>query len=163
MTTRDHSVQSATREKLIEHLFIGEILKHAWKNGVAIEIAKPEVDNAGYDIILESNRIIRHVQLKSSYIGGRTSQQKIHISLADKPSGCVIWVYFNEESLDLGPFYFYGNLPGEPLPSIESLKIAKHTKGNKDGIKAERPNLRVINIGNFKRLETISDLYQHLF
>lgn len=71
MKTNAHSNNSAFREKLIEHLLVGELLKFAWKHELAIEVAKPEVDNSGYDIILESNNIVRHVQLKSSYIGGR--------------------------------------------------------------------------------------------
>ncbi len=47
-------------------LFIGELLKISWASKKCdLEFAKPEVDNAGYDLILEANGIIRHVQLKS--------------------------------------------------------------------------------------------------
>lgn len=163
MNTSNHSLNSGSREKLIEHLLIGEFLKFAWNNDLSLEISKPEVDNSGYDIIVESNRFIRHVQLKSTYIGGRTSTQKIHISLANKPSGCVVWVYFDQETLNLGPFYFFGDEAGIPLPSIDDMRIAKHTKGNKDGLKAERPNMRIVNKGNFERIETIKELYERLF
>jgi hypothetical protein len=76
---------------LIEHLFIGELLKHSWLHDQAsLEISKPELDRAGHDIILESNGITRHVQLKSSARTAKTASQKIHVDLADKPSGCVI-------------------------------------------------------------------------
>ena len=45
-----HSEQSSYREKLIEHLFIGELLKLSWTNGdCQLEVGKPEVDNSGYD------------------------------------------------------------------------------------------------------------------
>jgi len=41
-----HYLKSSFREKLIEHLFIGELLKLSWlEGGCALEIAKPEVDN----------------------------------------------------------------------------------------------------------------------
>lgn len=163
MSIVNHSENSTFREKLIEHLFIGELLKHAWKSGNAIEVSKPEVDNSGYDIVLESNQFLRHVQLKSSYIGGRTSTQKIHLSLAAKPSGCVVWIYFHQQTLDLGPFLYFGNVAGNPLSSIENHRIAKHTKGNKDGVKTKRPNLRIINKGSFDRVETIEELYHRLF
>ena len=94
MSTR-HTEHSSYREKLIEHLFIGELLKISWKNGdCQLEVAKPEVDNSGYDVVVEANGVIRHVQLKASYIGGKTSRQKVHTKLADKPSGCVVWIYF---------------------------------------------------------------------
>lgn len=159
-----HTVYSSYREKLIEHLFIGELLKISWQDDdCQLEVAKPEVDNSGYDIILEGGRVVRHVQLKSSYIGARASQQKIHVKLADKPSGCAIWVYFNEETLELGPFYFFGGTPGEPLPSLEGAKIARHTKGNSEGHKAERPNIRVLNKGQFICFDSISEIYKALF
>ena len=77
-----HSKHSSYREKLIEHLFVGELLKLSWTTGdCELEVGKPEVDNSGYDVILEANRIIRHVQLKASFISGRTSRQKIHLKL----------------------------------------------------------------------------------
>lgn len=159
-----HTEHSSFREKLIEHLFVGELLKIAWKKGDCdLEVAKPEVDNSGYDVILEANRVVRHVQLKASYKGGKTSRQKVHVKLADKPSGCVVWIYFDENTLELGPFYFFGDKAGSPLPSLEGIKIAKHTKGDSDGLKAERPNIRQLNKGQFQRIDSISNVYLALF
>ena len=126
-------------------------------------VSQPEVDISGYDIIIEANRIVRHVQLKSSYIGGKTSLQKVHLKLANKPSGCVVWIYFDENTLDLGPFYFLGGDPGQPLPPIREAKIARHTKGDQDGYKAERPNIRDLNKGDFTKYETIQEIYKVLF
>ncbi len=159
-----HTEHSSYREKLIEHLFVGELLKIAWQNETCdLEVAKPEVDNSGYDVILESNCVVRHVQLKSSYIGGKTSRQKVHVKLADKPSGCVIWIYFDESTLELGPFYYFGDKAGSPLPSLEEVKVARHTKGDSDGLKSERPHIRELNKGQFQRIDSIQDVYQILF
>ena len=58
---------------------------------------------------------------------------------------------------------FFGGKPGSPLPSLKNLKVAKHTKGDAGGHKAERPNIRIINKGSFKRYETIKELYGVLF
>ncbi len=56
-----HFLKSAYREKLIEHLFIGELRKLSWVEGsCSIEIAKPEVDSQGYDLMAEENGVIRH-------------------------------------------------------------------------------------------------------
>ena len=147
----EHSLHSSYREKLIEHLVIGELLKFSWKNkDFTLEVSKPEVDNSGYDIIAEANGIIRHIQLKTAFIGSATATQKIHISLAKKPSGCVVLVYFNNETLELGPYYFFGADPGLPLPSLENLKTAKHTKGDATGLKSERPNIRISEYPNIR-------------
>jgi hypothetical protein len=161
---KEHYINSSFREKLIEHLLVGELLKLSWMNkDFSLEVSKPEVDNSGYDLIIEANGILRHVQLKAAFVGAKTARQKIHTSLETKPSGCIVWVYFNQENLELGPFLFFGGKPGEPLPDLSGFKVAKHTKGDADGFKAERPNIRTINKGSFKSYKSIKELYHVLF
>ena len=76
-----HYLKSSFREKLIEHQFIGELLKCAWQDGeCSMEIAKPEVDSGGYDLIAEQNGIVRHIQLKASHVNAKAAKQKIHIA-----------------------------------------------------------------------------------
>ncbi len=159
-----HTESSSYREKLIEHLFAGELLKLSWlKNGCELEISKPEVDNAGYDLVGEVPGIIRHIQVKTSVIGGSTASQKVHLRLCGKPSGCVVWIYFDETTLTLGPFLYFGAAAGQRLPAVDGLKVAKHTKGNKDGLKAERPNIRVVPKRLFESIPTIDGIYAKLF
>ena len=159
-----HFLKSSFREKLIEHTFIGELLKISWKSGLCdLEVAKSEVDNQGYDLIAESNGVIRHIQLKASKSTASTPSQKVHVALAKKPSGCIIWIYFDERTLELGPFLFFGSEAGLPLPDIAGFKIAKHTKANAEGIKKERPEIRVVNKGEFVRFNRIVDVYSILF
>jgi hypothetical protein len=159
-----HYIHSSLRERLIEHLFIGEVLKYAWQQGMQeVEVSKPEVDNGGYDVVFEYGGIIRHVQLKSTYIGSKNTRQKVNIALAQKPSGCVVWVFFNQETLALGPFLFFGGRPGKKLPDVSKHKTAKHTKGDSTGMKKERPNIRILNKGDFTTLETLADVVKSLF
>ena len=159
-----HYLKSSFREKLIEHLFIGEMLKLSWRSeGCGLEVAKPEVENQGYDLIAEENGVIRHIQLKAAHLQAKAAKQKVHIALSAKPSGCVVWVYFNEETLELGPLLFFGNSAGEPLPSLDGRRVAKHTKANSDGVKAERPEIREIPKGRFEKLETMEQVYAKLF
>lgn len=120
------------------------------------------IDHRGYDILVESRGILRHIQLKSTRKGGRASNQKIHLSLADKPSGCVVWTVFDEEALDIDHYLFLGGAPGEKLPPLGD-RVAKHTKGNADGEKLERPMLREVPKRNFKKIETFDELYDTLF
>ena len=160
----EHSLHSSYREKLIEHLLIGELLKLSWKTkDYSLEISKPEVDRSGYDIIAEANGIIRHIQLKATFVGSTTATHKIHISLAKKPSGCVVFMYFDNETLELGPFFYFGADPGQPLPDLNNFKTAKHSKGDSSGVKAQRPNIRVLNKGSFIECKTVQDLYNKLF
>lgn len=159
-----HYRKSSYREKLIEHLFTGALLKQAWLDGSCeLEIARPEVDNQGYDIIAESKGIIRHIQLKTSHRKANAAKQNVHIALASKPSGCVVWIYFDEGTMELGPFLYYGARSGEALPSLEGFKVAKHTKGDADGVKKERPAIREIPKAKFKKCATLEELYDQLF
>jgi len=159
-----HSENSSYREKLIEHLFVAELLKLSWlHHNCSLEVAKPEVDNAGYDLIAEAMGLVRHIQLKTSIIGGKAAFQKVHTKLAGKPSGCVVWIYFDEKTMRLGPFLYFGAEAGQPLPNLNERKIAKHTKGNKDGVKAERQNIRILPKGKFKSIKSIEALYAKLF
>lgn len=159
-----HTEHSSYREKLIEHLFISELLKISWlRREYSLEISKPEVDRAGYDIVAENRDVIRHIQLKASYVGGKTSRQKVHIKLGEKPAGCVVWIYFDHATLQLGPFFFFGGSPKERLPDLSEARVGRHTKGNRDGFKAERPNIREVNKGDFSCYESIDELYDVLF
>lgn len=159
----EHFLESSIREKVLEHLFIGDLLRCLWRRGIrGVEILRAEVDSNGYDLVLEYQSIIRHVQLKASYNKAKTARQNIQLSLGDKPSGCVIWLQFDPETMELGPFLWLGNKAGEKLPCLGD-RIARHTKGAKDGYKAERPRLRIVNKGSFERVETIDDVANLLF
>jgi hypothetical protein len=162
MGTEQHYLKSSFREKLIEHLFIGELLKLSWLDGsCSLEIAKPEVDYQGYDLIAEEKGIIRHIQLKTSHLEAKAVKQKVHVALTTKPSGCVVWVFFNEKTMEPGPYLFF-ETHGLPL-SLDGLKIAKHTKADSKGVKAERAEIREIPKSKFTKYETVAQIYEQLF
>lgn len=159
-----HSDRSSHREALLEHLFAGEVMKHLWKRGDwRLEILKPQVDDGGYDLVLEANAIIRHVQLKASFRDSTVNQTNINMALAAKPSGCVVFLWFDQDTLDLGPFAFFGAEPGKPLPDISAFKTAKHTKANALGVKGERTNIRTIRLSQFEKVQTIDQIVTRLF
>lgn len=156
--------QSVYREQLIEHLLIGYWLKYSWLHaGATLEVSQPSIDRSGHDVVLEANGVTRHLQLKSSSHAASTPAQNIHLGLASKPSGCVVWTRFDRATMKLGPFLFFGADPGLPLPSLNAFKVAKHTKGNKNGVKMERPNLRVVRMSQFRKIADIASLYVALF
>src|ERR671924_1632817 len=93
MSNVAHSTRSSHREALLEHLFAGEVMKHLWRGGNwRLEVLKPQVDDGGYDLVLEANAIVRHVQLKSSFRGSTVDKVNLNVLLAAKPSGCVVFM-----------------------------------------------------------------------
>jgi hypothetical protein len=164
MAATEHSLYSRYREALLEHLFAGEVMRHLWLRGnVRIEMLKPQVDDGGYDLVLEANGVVRHVQLKSSHHGSSTSVAKVSLHLAKKPSGCVIWLQFDAATLQLGPYLWFGSEPGKRLPDIAAFPVARHTKGNAEGVKLDRPNLRVVPRRAFESIATVEALLRRLF
>jgi hypothetical protein len=163
----DKFLQSSYYEKLIEHIFIADLLETAWLKGqIQIEVSKAEIDNSGYDLILECNKVIRHIQLKCSDEKSKTNVQKINKKLSDKPSGCIVWIVRKvdeEHSSYKLRYLFFGGEPGQPLHSLDNYNTAKHSKGNAEGTKVLRPNIKQINKGVFIKVDHTKDLLNKLF
>jgi len=154
-------------EKLVEHVFVSEILQETWyRFGHVVEVLRSEVDASGFDVVFECGRIVRHVQLKTTRPGATTQSQKVNVALADKPSGCIVWLVRKEDRttcrMELS-YLFFGNAAGEALPLLKDFKVAKHTKGDKTGLKRERPNIRIVPKSQFRVVETTAELISLLF
>jgi hypothetical protein len=157
------AAHSSAREKVLEHLFVGELLRCLWRRGIRnMEVLRAEVDMGGYDLVLAANKVLRYVQLKSSHRTSATANVPVNINLEGKPGGCVIWMKFDPETVELGPYLWFGAKPGEPALSLGS-RIARHSKGDKNGVKAFRPNIRVLPIGRFQKLGSIDEVVDALF
>jgi hypothetical protein len=157
-----HYTESSARENLVEHVFLGELLRGLWRKNVRdLEVLRPEVDSGGYDLALEFKGLTRHVQFKSSFVGARRSDVTASIKLLDRPSACILWIYFDPETLLLGPFLWFGGAAGEKIPPLGD-KIAKHTKPNAMREKADRPAHRVIPKSRFDKLATIDAVIEKL-
>jgi hypothetical protein len=162
-STVDHSIHSVLRETIVEHLFVGDLLRRLWQRGVTdVEVLRSEFDAGGYDLLLSRRKIVRHVQLKAVVKGGRTSDVKVSMNLSEKPSGCVLCIVVTPD-LDVCGYRWFGGRPGQKLPDIGMRKIARHTKANADGVKLERPNLRVIALREFEQLESLDTTLARLF
>lgn len=154
---------SSHREKVVEHVFLGELLRYLWVKRIAgVQVLKPEVDAAGYDIVLSLGRVIRHVQLKTMIKGGKARFQPMHDSLATHPSGCVVWIVLNED-LGFEQFLWYGERPGRPLGKLLDCSRAKKTMANSKGVKSFKPNTRKVPKSAFESLDGIDALVDRLF
>src|SRR5258705_13222598 len=122
-----HSTDSSLREQALGHIFLGQLLAFMWRTSARdIEVLKSEVDRGGYDIVLEANRVIRHVQLKSSFSGSKVRNVDVSMKLLLKPNGCIVWLEFDRESLAIDRFYWFGGPPGMPLPELGN-RISRHS------------------------------------
>ena len=158
-----HSYDSSLREQALVHQFLGDLLAGMWRIGARdIEVLKSEVDRGGYDVVLEANGIVRHVQLKSSFRGSKVRKVSVSTKLLRKPGGCILWLEFDPESLAIEGYYWFGGNAGNALPDL-GLTVARHSKGNGTGKKTERLIHRVLTRGKFEAVTDMSGVIGKLF
>jgi hypothetical protein len=94
LTSNDaHFHHSTLRERIVEHLFIGDSLRRLWHLGVMdVEVLRSEFDAGGYDLVMSRRKVTRHIQFKSVMVDGKAARTSISMKLMEKPSGCVIWI-----------------------------------------------------------------------
>lgn len=157
-----HAIFSTLRENIIEHLFAGELLRRLWQREIFdAEILKSEFDAGGYDLVLTCRHAIRHIQLKVSRFGGSRVDVNVNLRLAEKPSGCVVWIVV-DDNLNFVEWRWFGDPHGGSLPDVADLKVVRHTKGNAQGVKHLRVGHRLVPQKRFERLETLDDLLLRL-
>jgi hypothetical protein len=157
-----HYHYSTLRERIVEHVFVGDALRELWRRGVVdVEVLRSEFDAHGYDLVMARGNIVRHIQFKT---GKSPKPGKVSISqaLADKPSGCVIWICVDDH-LDMGPFFWFGGDPGEPLPAIDGYSNPRRPTHNKEGVRPLRKNHREVPCKDFRKLSKLAEVLEALF
>jgi hypothetical protein len=159
-----HFVHSTLRERIVEHVFVGEALQLLWQRGVTdVEVLRSEFDAGGYDLVMSCKKIVRHIQFKTTSVNGKAANIKASLKLMEKQSGCISWIFITSK-LELHHYLWLGGAPGQPLPpDILGLKPAKQTKGNAQGKKAEKPQHRIISRKRFDKLGTVEEVLERLF
>jgi len=153
---------SVLREKVFEHLFLGDLTRTLLKSGRRCEVLRAEFDGSGFDVALEAEGVLRHVQLKAMRADGKRAHVDIHMALAAKPSGCVVWMLVDPATFETTAYRWFGDQPARPLPALDG-KAVRHTKADSQGVKAERADLRQLGRGRFETIADMEGLIERLF
>ncbi|HEY2355019.1 MAG TPA: hypothetical protein VGH79_09005 [Gaiellaceae bacterium] len=147
--------ESRTVENLIEHVFLSEVIQECFfRQRRLVEVARAEVDAAGYDLILGLDGVVRHVQLKASRRGGSTRKQTINRKLADRQGGCIVWIEYSVDPTSCRADLSYLWREAAKLPAT----VARNTRTG-----APRVNSCDIKRSEFERLPDVSSLVDRLF
>jgi hypothetical protein len=162
MDTMAHYEHSTLRERIVEYVFVGDALRTLWRRGVVdAEVLRSDFDAHGYDLVMARGRIVRHIQFKTG-TSSKPGNVSVAQALAEKPSGCVIWIRVSDD-LDMGPFFWFGGAPGEPLPPIAHYSSPLRATHNKNGVRPPRQNHRLVPSREFQGLETLDAVLEMLF
>lgn len=149
-------------EKTLEYQLLGALTAELLRRGMRYEVLRGDFDLDGYDIVIAAGGVTRHVQLKCMAAGGKTARVPLSIRLRDKPSGCVIWMTYDPAAMTLKSLRWFGGSPGMRLPDLGD-RVARHTRGNKDGVKALRQLIRIMPAREFDTVPDIASLADRLF
>jgi hypothetical protein len=157
-----HFQNSTLRERIVEHVFVGQALRALWCRGVVdVEVLRSEFDAYGYDLVMGRGPIVRHIQFKTG-TSAKPGDVSISTALGSKPSGCIIWIRVTPQ-LEMGPFFWLGGAPGEPLPLLDAYGSPRRATHNKAGERPLRKNHRVIPGRDFRRLDAFDQVLEALF
>lgn len=157
-----HYKNSTLRERIVEHVFVGEALRALWRRKIVdVEVLRSEFDAHGYDLVMGRGKVVRHIQFKTGTTA-KPPDVSVSKSLATKPSGCVIWIRVTPD-LDMGPFFWFGGEPGKPLPPIEDYASPRRPTHNAQGERPLRLNHRLVPGKVFTPLPDIDAVLRNLF
>ena len=77
-----HYLYSTLRERIVEHVFVGEALRRLWQRGVTdVEVLRSEFDAGGYDLVMSRGKVTRHIQFKSVMVEGKAARTSVSLKL----------------------------------------------------------------------------------
>ena len=116
-----------------------------------------------YDLVLQCGGVTRHVQLKTKRLTGKTATYKLSTLLYNQPAACVVVLEWDLPPGAYPPrtltYRWFGGRPHEPIPNLGE-KIAKHTKGDSQGIKTEKPTSPCDRSGQVQQ-GVVNDRHRH--
>jgi hypothetical protein len=134
------AARSTYVENVLTHGFLYQLSREAWKlsPGHNLQIAKAEVDDSGYDVVLTLGKHVRYIQLKQAHHLKKNNRVSIQLAFSRIVGSCIVVIRYHAESLEITGFHFYGSKPTEPMLSIDGLppsrlsgRIDRNTNMNK--------------------------------
>lgn len=92
---------SRYREKIIEHIFISELMQAMARRGKKIELLRTDTDMFGYDLMVKWKKRFKYIQLKGKTKKGGAVKFNIHQSLIKNDDGTIILILIDDNDVNL--------------------------------------------------------------
>ena len=149
-------------EQVLEYGFLAALSAELLRRDLRFEVLRADIDLYGHDLVVEVDGILRHIQLKGMVRGGASREVNVNTMLAEKPSGCVIWMTYDPATFAIEGWRWLGGAPGEKLTGLGD-RVGKHSRPNSGGGKNPRPNILRVSAGRFTKVSNIAALADLLF
>jgi hypothetical protein len=157
MSSTEHSLLSSYRESLLEHLLRGgsDAACLALRASPS-EVLKPQVDDGGYDLVLEAGNV---AGISSSRLHSRDRRPAGSMSISASrvnPSGCIICMMFDPLDIEPRPVLLVWWHAGRTTcPTSRHSRLQSTPRRDSAGAKAARPNHRVVPLSAFTHAPTL--------
>jgi hypothetical protein len=158
--------RSSHVENVLRHAFLAELAGEVWRDdpNEPLGISNAEVDDSGYDVVLERNAAIRRIQLKQHHEGKMPRAFSVRVEFATYPGSCIVAIAHSLTDLKPTSYSFYGCGPEEPMPYIEAHRTTKAPgRRTADGQRIMRLKYRDVPFSRFKKNLSIRQLIEELF
>ncbi len=150
----DRSKNSRAYENMVEHLFLGELLRHMWyERDQTVEVSKAQVDSEGYDVVLAAGTTTRYVQLKTS------TPAKVNERLALREGGCVVATLLDPDASRVR--YRMWDATKRAMDQLPQAKSNVYKRGTEQ--RQYRAGHRKVPTGRFSEPMDIAELCAALF
>lgn len=133
-------------EAALRHAFLAELYSYLWKVSPAtsLQVFTADADDMGFDLLLTANGQIRHVQLKSSFVGSATKAVRIRDSLLKQKGGCILGCHHLKEDLRIQNYSFLGYTHDKEELDLTLFPPARDTRADSTGKKKLLQGTRLI-------------------
>jgi hypothetical protein len=142
------AVTSPMIEKILEYRFLADLTSELYQQGIPCDVMRGDVDHHGYDLAIEANGILRHIQLKGQTHGARTGNWNFNVNLWERGSGCIVILEHKDFCREISRFKYLGGPPGQPLskdliPRTEESPTEESPKARPSGGKKLSKKVRL--------------------
>jgi len=159
-------VTSPMIEKILEYRFLAELTSELYKHDTPFDVMRGDVDHHGYDLAIEANGRLRHIQLKGKKAGARARGWHCNDNLWQRGSGCIVLLEHAKFCSEISGIRFFGGRPGEKLCKAPRIRTKGPPKPRV--VKGKKPSKKVwVTSGYFeerlKKGEEVKELARLLF
>jgi hypothetical protein len=135
------AVTSPMIEKILEYRFLADLTSALWVDDIPCDVMRSDVDHHGYDLAIEANGILRHIQLKGKTHGAETNEWHFNVNLWKRGSGCIVILEHKDKCSEISDIRFLGGDPGQRLTDFFPLLTDKRQE--KHLSEGEKPSKKV--------------------